>query len=101
MLLSAEVVGDIPIVGPRLAGHVLATLYVLRLPATIDVGTYCCPPHGADDGGGIVTASAADLVTEYAADYAADNRARNVVSALDLFLLDPAALFGSRNYRVR
>jgi hypothetical protein len=107
MLLAAEGVGDIPVIGPGLAGHVLATLDVLglhRLPAAVatDVGADRAPCDSATESGDILTASTADLVTENAANYGADNRARNVELASflrDLFLLDPASLLGWSDHR--
>ena len=75
----------------------------LRLLSTTDVGAHRAPCDSATDSGDIVTASATDLVTENAANYGADDRARNVELASilrDLFLLDPASLLGCSDHRM-
>ena len=66
MLLAAEGVGDIPLVGSGLAGHVLATLDVLglrRLSAAVatDVGAHRAACDSATDRGCLLyTSDAAD-----------------------------------------
>ena len=105
MLLTAEIISDIPVVGAGLAGYIFTALHVpgLRLLlSTTDLGAYCAPCNGATDSGDVVTASAADLVTKNAANDRADNRPGNVDLVLclgNLFLCDPAALLGSSGYR--
>ena len=103
MLLAAESVSNIPVIGSCLAGHILATLDILSLHLlpTTDVGAHRAPCDSATDCGGIVAASAADLVTENAADDCADYRSGNVelASILNLLLLDPASLLRSRDDR--
>ena len=105
MLLAAEIISDIPVVGAGLAGYVFATLHVpclCLLLSTTDLGAYCAPCNGATDSGDIVAAAAADLVTKNAANDRADNRPGNVDLVLclgNLFLCDPAALLGSSGYR--
>jgi hypothetical protein len=102
MLLAAEAVDDIPVIGSSLAGHVLATLdvfglHLLSAAVATDVGAHRAPCDNATDSGEISTASATDLVPENAADYGAGNRPRNVDAASllhDLFALDPASLLG-------
>jgi hypothetical protein len=80
MLLAAEVVGDIVVVGLGLARNVLTTLNVASLhwlaadPKATGLGAYRTPRDRAADGGDILTASAADLVAENAADHGADHR---------------------------
>ena len=101
MLLAAESVSNIPVIGSCLAGHILATLDVLSLHllSTTNVGAHRGPCGSATDSGDIVAASATDLVTKDAADDCADNRSRDVdlASLLDWLLLDPASLLGSRD----
>src|SRR6185369_9658914 len=92
----------VPVVGLRLAGHVFAALHILRRSLTAShIGAHRAAGNRAADGGYVIAAPAADLVTEHAADYRADNCAGDVVLAavLDLFLLDPAALLGRRHDR--
>src|SRR5688572_6325537 len=99
MLLTPELVRDIPVVGLGLAGNVLATLDIARLrllsadAEATDLGTCCATHDGATDRGNILTASAPDLVAEHATDHRADERPGNADFASilsDLFLLDPA-----------
>src|SRR5688572_27402143 len=98
MILSAEVIGDIPVVGPRFARHAGTLLYVLGfclLACAPDVGANRSACHSATDGGDILTASATYLVTENAANDGANNRTGNIGTATrlrNLFALDPAAL---------
>jgi len=106
MLLAAEGVGDIRVIWTGLAGYAFATLDVLRLhllsAVATDVGAHRGPSDSAADRGNILTASAADLVTEYAADDGAANSSRNVGAASllhHLFALDPASLFGWSDHR--
>ena len=96
MFLAPEVVSDIPVVRSELAGYVFAALHVpgsRLLPAT-DVGTHRASYNGAPDRGEIVTTPTTDLMADYAANCGADDRSRNIDTALlrDLFLLDPASL---------
>ena len=72
MLLAPEVVGDVPMVGPGLAGYVLATLdvsglHLLSAAAATDLGAHRAPGDSATDGGNSLTASATDLMAENAA----------------------------------
>jgi hypothetical protein len=107
MLLAAEGVGDIPVVGSGLALHVLATLdvsglHLLSAAIATDVGAHRGARYRTTDSSEILTASAADLVTENAANDGADSCPRNVKVASflrDLFLLDPASLLGRSNHR--
>src|SRR5438477_4870923 len=106
MLDPAEVVGDVPIFRPSIARNILAPLdvpVVYRLPAA----TYVRPDRGtgnsAADSSNVPAASAANLMSENAADDSADNRARNVGPAaiLDHLLpLDPATLLRRTDDRV-
>ena len=101
MLLAAESVSDIPVIGPCLAGNILATLDILGLRSTTNIGAHRAPCDSATDCGDVIAASAADLVAENAADDCADNRSRDIDLALtlDLLPLDPASLLGSRDDR--
>jgi len=104
MLLPAEVVGDIPVIGSGVAGHAGATLDVLgnHLPFATDVGTHRGPRDSATDRSEILTATATDLVTENAADYGAGDGPGDICFASllnDLFALDPASLLGRSDHR--
>ena len=104
MLLAAECVRDIPVGGSGLAGHVLATLDVLRnhLLFSTDVSAHRGPRNSATDRREILTATATDLVTENAANYSAGNGPGDVGFASilnDLFALDPASLLGWSDHR--
>ena len=68
-------------------------------PGTFDMGSEAS--DRASDRCGIVAASAADLVSEHAAEQAADDRAADVGAAaiLDDFLFHPAALFRRADHR--
>jgi hypothetical protein len=77
-------------------------LNLLSAAVAADVGAYHAPHDSATDSGGIPAASAADLVTENAADDGADNRSGDVGVASflrDLFTLDPASLLGRADHR--
>jgi hypothetical protein len=105
MLLAAEIVDDIPVLGPGLAGYAGATLDVLGdylLPAA-DIGAHRSARSSATDSGEIIAATTADLVTEYATDYGTGNCAgyvRTPPLLHDLFTLDPASLLGRSDHRV-
>src|SRR5438105_14404431 len=100
MLLPAEVVGHVPVVGSRIAWRVRAALHVLavhRRPAVvaIHVAADRRTGHRPADRRGRVAAARADLVAQDAADHTADDRARNIGIAVvldDVLALDPAAL---------
>src|SRR5437773_4598704 len=100
MLGPAEVVGHVPDLGPGAAGHVLASLHVLRVPtaaAATRIGADCGARDCAASGGHIPAASAADLMSQHASDDAADDRTRNIGTAAapvvgNLLALDPAAV---------
>jgi hypothetical protein len=101
VLLAAEVVGHVPVVGSRLVRHRSAALHVLRRDlagvAPVHVGTHRSPADDADRRGHVLAAAAADLVAEDAADHRTDDRARHVRAAAvlaHLLALDPAALLG-------
>src|SRR4029450_13477934 len=79
MLLAPEVVGGIPVVGPGLAGYVLATLdvsglHLLSAAAATDLGAHRASGDSATDRGDSLTASAADLMAENAAAHGTDQR---------------------------
>lgn len=107
MLLAAEGVGDIPIVGMGLAGHIFATLdvpglYRLSIAAATDIGAHRGPRYSPAGSGDILTPSASDLVTQNAADDGAGNRSGNIDAASflgDFFAFDPASLFGRADHR--
>ena len=84
MLLAAEVVSDIPIVGSALAGRAGATLDVLGmhlLAVATDVGADRGARDRATGGGDVLAAPAADLVTEDAANDGARDGRRHVGAA--------------------
>jgi hypothetical protein len=101
MLLAPEVVGDVPEIRPGAAGNAGATLDVLGVD--LPTAAACIradrgPGDRAASRGYVLTASAADLVSENAADDRADDRSWNVGAAGpivdDLLALDPAPLLG-------
>ena len=102
MLLSAEVVRDIPIVRPSLR-YIGATLYVLAVhvlsaAATPNVGAQRGPSDSTTDSSDIPSTPAPDLMPENTANYPSRNRRGNVgaVAAIlyDLLALNPATLLG-------
>jgi hypothetical protein len=105
MLLTRELLGDIPVVGSGLAGYVLAALDVaahLSAVVATDIGTHHAAHDNTTDGGDVPTAAATDLVAEDAADQSTDDRAGEVRAAShlnDLFAFDPASLYGCSNDR--
>src|SRR5436309_2418628 len=100
MLLSAEVVGHVPVVRPCLAGSGCASLHVLRVrllatAVAAHVGADQAPGDGAARGCDVPAASAADLMAENSADQCADHRTGHIGVALvprDLLMLHPATL---------
>src|SRR5437867_2063317 len=106
MLQAAEIVGDIPVFRPTLALDSGATLDVLRVhlsAATTRVGADRGSSDSATGRGDVPAASASDLVTQNAANHAADDRPRNVgaVASIfnDLLALDPATLLRGADHR--
>src|SRR5258708_25611153 len=106
MLHAAKDVGDIPMRGAGLAGHVLATLDVPRFHLlsafATDVRADRAARERAADGCDVLAASAANLVTEDSAQDPADDRAADVGLAAilhDLLALDPAALLRWADHR--
>jgi len=102
---AAEMIGDLPIFRARLRLDGRAALNILAVhlrSAATDVCTDCRPRHSAAGSGDIPAASAADLVSEHAADHCAGNRARYIgrIAAIfyDLLALDPAALLGCADH---
>src|ERR1017187_9589780 len=104
MFHTPEIVGYIPERGlaARDRGAFLDVLAVHTASvATTGICTDCCTSDSAAGGRDIVAASAADLVTEHAADDRAEDGAANVgIAAVfnDLLPLDPAALLGRTDY---
>ena len=106
MFLAPKDVGDIPVVGPSLAGNAGATLDVLGIrllsnAVTTDVGANRCARNGATGRGNVLAAAAPNLVTENAANDRADNCPGYIGVALilnDLFALNPTALIGRCDY---
>ena len=102
MRLAPEGVGDLPIVGTGLAGQAFATLDVpgvnlLVSPIAARIGAHRCPRDCAAGRGNILTASAPNLMAEYAANDGPDDRAGHIDATTflnDLFAFDPASLFG-------
>ena len=68
MILTAEVVGDIPVGRAGLSGYVLATLnvlggYLLTAACATHVGSHHGTCDSATSGGKVLTAAATDLVS--------------------------------------
>ena len=104
MLLTAEIISDIPVAGTGLAGYVFTTLHVpgLRLlsPAdAIDVGAHRGPRDCTTGSGDIVAASATDLVTENAADNRTDYRPWNAAGMVGVFLGDNTLMGGTNKVK--
>jgi len=89
-------VGHVPVIGSSRTWDCGATLDVLRvyLRTAVHVRADCRAADGADSGGNIVPATAADLMPKYTADRAADDSAGNIGATVsnDLLALDPALL---------
>src|SRR4051812_29653074 len=93
MLLSAEVVRHVPKFRARARRHIAAMLDILTISAPPDIRTKRCTANRAADRRYISAVSAADLMTENAADDSACNRAGDVRAAtIHMLPLDPAAL---------
>jgi hypothetical protein len=106
MLLTPEVVVDVPVLGLSLAGYVSATLDVLRIRllsvVAADIGAHRGSRDSATGSREILSASATNLMAQNAADDRAGNRTGNVgVASIldDLFALDPASLLGWSDHR--
>src|SRR5690348_3448287 len=81
MLHASKIVGDIPVVGLRVAGDVFAVPDLLAVSLRIaalatHVGADRTARHRTADGGHVLAASIADLVAEDSADHRACDRAR-------------------------